>query len=211
MRLIVLPALITLAVTLLRMVGELRQWSPPLFSPRSGAAIVGIVWLVPVFGVYFALTLARDGRAPSRPLRAAGLAVLALLLNSGAVALGLGLRLAITGALSLLAVSSWSAVLIAYRGWPELGRLLLAYAFAARIPVVLVMLAAISGRWGTHYDQPPPNAPELLAMGTLEKWFWIGLVPQLTVWICVTVAGGILFGSLALAVRNRLAGSVQRP
>jgi hypothetical protein len=45
------PALITLGVTLLRLVGELRGWSPSYFSrlPGGGLAIVGIVWLVPAW------------------------------------------------------------------------------------------------------------------------------------------------------------------
>ncbi len=52
-RLILVPAVITLAVTLLRLVGELQQWSSALFnrSAGGGGAIVGIVWLVPVFGI----------------------------------------------------------------------------------------------------------------------------------------------------------------
>src|SRR6267378_70506 len=65
-RLIVVPAVITLAVTLLRLLGELQHWSPKFFSREAGGAgaIVGIVWLVPIFGVYFAWKLAKVGLAP---------------------------------------------------------------------------------------------------------------------------------------------------
>ena len=35
-RLILVPAIITLVVTLLRLTGELRGWSPRLFSPEAG-------------------------------------------------------------------------------------------------------------------------------------------------------------------------------
>ena len=52
-KLILVPAVITLAVTLLRLVGELQGWSPTLFNRGDKAwspALVGIVWLVPVFG-----------------------------------------------------------------------------------------------------------------------------------------------------------------
>jgi hypothetical protein len=205
---IVMPALITLAVTLLRLVGELQHWSPVLFNRAGGVALVGIVWLVPIFGIVFAFQLAARGQAPARPLRTAGLALLAFALNSAAVATAFALQLTIVGALSVLAVSSWVAVALAYRGWPELARILLAYAFAARVPVVLLMLAAIHGRWGTHYDLPPPDAPQVEAMAPLSKWFWIGLLPQTTVWIYVTVVGGLLFGSVALALERRFA---QRP
>jgi len=203
-----MPALITLAVTLLRMVGELRGWSPALFRPQAGggAALVGIVWLVPVFGIYFAFQLAARGQAPPRPLRAAGLALLAFALNSLALlAVVTLLRPSVSTTLLALGASSWVAILVARRGWPELGRTLLAYAFAARIPVVFVMLAAITGNWGTHYDELPPNAPEIAALTPVGKWLWIGVLPQMTVWIYVTVVGGLLFGGLALSLKRRFA------
>src|SRR5260370_38288123 len=50
--LILVPAVITLAITLLRLTGEGLEWSPPFFGREAGGAmaIVGIVWLVPVLG-----------------------------------------------------------------------------------------------------------------------------------------------------------------
>ena len=48
-RLILVPAVITLAVTLLRLVGDLQGWSPALFNRGDKAwspALVGIVWAV---------------------------------------------------------------------------------------------------------------------------------------------------------------------
>lgn len=205
MQMILVPALITLAVTLLRLTGELQHWSSRLFNPAAGGggALVGIVWLVPIFGVYFALKLAARGEAPASPWRPVGLALLAFAVNSLSLAVAIALKLPIAGALSIFAVTSWISIVIAHRGWPALGRTLLAYAFAARIPVVIVMLLASFGNWGTHYDLPPPDAPEVASMAPLVKWFWIGLLPQLTIWIYVTVVGGILFGGLALAIRKR--------
>ena len=52
-KLILVPAVITLAVTLLRLVGELQGWSPTLFNRGDkpfSPSLVGIAWLVPVFG-----------------------------------------------------------------------------------------------------------------------------------------------------------------
>ena len=205
LKMILVPALITLAVTLLRLVGELQHWSTRLFNPAAGGggALIGIVWLVPIFGVYFALKLAGRGEGPTKPWRPVGLALLAFAFNSAALALAVFLKLSIAATLSLFAVTSWLAIFIAYKGWPALGKTLLAYGLAARIPVVLVMLVAIFGSWGTHYDLPPPDAPEVGAMAPLVKWFWIGLLPQLTIWIYVTVVGGILFGSIAAAIAAR--------
>jgi hypothetical protein len=70
----------------------------------------------------------------------------------------------------------------------------LAYGVVARVPVALLMLLALFGRWGTHYEVGPPGLP---AMGTWATWFWIGVVPQMVLWISFTVIVGVLFGSLA--------------
>ena len=86
------------------------------------------------------------------------------------------------------------------RGWPALGRVLLAYGLAVRIPVAIVMLVAMLNNWGTHYEKGPPNFPE---MSLLATYFFIGLVPQLTLWIGFTVAVGTLFGGIAIAVARR--------
>jgi hypothetical protein len=94
---------------------------------------------------------------------------------------------------------------IAYFGWPALGRALLAYGFAARVPVAVVMLIAILGNWGTHYDVPPPGAP---AMGLWAKYFWIGLLPQLSVWIAFTMIVGGLFGAIAAFFTRQRTSSV---
>ena len=59
-KLIAIPALITLAVTLLRLVGEFMNLPAWLASKEAGGAgaLIGIAWLAPVFGVYFAGKLA---------------------------------------------------------------------------------------------------------------------------------------------------------
>ena len=63
-----MPAIVILAVTLFRLTGELQGWSPRLFGDvGGGGAIVGIVWLVPLFGVYFVEAGAKWGLAASGP------------------------------------------------------------------------------------------------------------------------------------------------
>jgi hypothetical protein len=91
---------------------------------------------------------------------------------------------------------------VAFRGWPALARTLTIYGFAARIPVAIVMLFAILGDWGTHYDAPPPDFPPT---GPFVEWLLTGLVPQLTIWIYVTVVAGMLVGSIAAALTRRRA------
>jgi hypothetical protein len=101
---------------------------------------------------------------------------------------------------ALYVIASIVGLVVGLRAWPALGRTLLAYAFAARVPVMLVMLVAILGNWGTHYDVAPPNFP---AMAPLSKWLLIGLLPQMTIWIWFTVVVGSLFGILAAAIARR--------
>jgi hypothetical protein len=205
-RLILIPAVITLAVTLLRLAGELMGWSRALFNPASGGggAIVGIVWLVPVFGIYFVLKLAALGEAPSSAAATIAYSLLGLALVPAAAfavaRLGVFSPHGFGPFASSMALSVLGAI-VAYRGWPSLGRVLLGYGLAARVPVVLVMLFAMLGGWGTHYDVAAPGTPE---MGPLQKWLLIGVLPQLTIWIWYTIAVGALFGGLAAAVTARV-------
>ncbi len=203
-QLILVPAVITLVVTLLRLVGELQGWSPLLFSKAAGGggALVGISWLVPVFGAWFGWKLGKAGQGPGAIGRALGLAILAfaILPVLGFAANALGMSQQSLSTFAVYVVGAIVGLVVGLRAWPALGRTLLAYAFAARIPVVLVMLAAILGNWGTHYDVAPPDFP---AMAPLSKWLLIGVLPQVTIWIWFTVVVGSLVGILAGAIARR--------
>jgi hypothetical protein len=204
-KLILVPAVITLAVTLLRLVGELQDWSKLFFNREAGggAAIVGIAWLVPIFGAWFGWKLARAGSTPSGMGRAVGLTLLGLAAVplAGFLAAKAGVPQQSLTTLWIFVVAAIVGVVIAMQAWPALGRTLLGYGLAARIPVVAVMLLAMLGNWGTHYDVPP--SADFPAMGTLAKWFTIGLVPQLTIWIWYTIVLGALFGIVAAAIARR--------
>jgi hypothetical protein len=203
-QLILAPAIITLAVTLLRLVGELQDWSPLLFSKAAGGggALVGISWLVLVFGALFGWKLAAAGQGPGPIGRALGLAIgaFALLPVVGVATHALGMGEQSLGTFAVYVVASLVGLAVALQAWPALGRTLLLYAFAARVPVVLVMLVAILGSWGTHYDVAPPGLP---AMAPLVKWLLIGVLPQMTIWIWFTVAVGSVFGIVAGAIARR--------
>lgn len=200
--LILAPALVTLAVTLLRLVGELLNWSPVFFARAAGGAgaIVGIVWLVPIFGIYFAWKLARSGPAPKAGA-VVGLALLGFAIVAGSIVLtGLVLKLGQDAQFGVVTVACMLAAGVAYRGWPALNRALFTYGLAARVPVAVVMLIAIYANWGTHYDVPPPGFPE---MAPLAKWFFIGLIPQMFMWVPFTMVAGALCGGLTLLVVGR--------
>jgi hypothetical protein len=204
-KLILVPAVITLAVSLLRLLGELMHWSTRLFNPAAGGggAIVGIAWLVLLFGIYFALKLAAAGERPAGVGPAIGYPLLgfALVPAAGFAAAALGAPRGSAPLLGVIVVASIVGAFVAFRGWPALGRTLLAYGLAARIPVIVIMLFAILGNWGTHYDVGPSATA---MMGPIPKWLLIGVVPQLTIWIWFTIAVGALVGGITLAIRDRV-------
>ena len=206
--LILLPVGVTLGVTLLRLAGELMEWSPRLFSRVAGGglAVVGITWLVPILGFYFGYRLGRAGVSPSSRARAAGLPVAALALWPILAWLGSRLESAstATGLITVWAVAAVIAAILAFAAWPALGRVLIAYALAARIPVVGIMWLAIRRNWGTHYDAPPPSFPAMLPDA---RWLWTGLVPQMTIWMSWTLVVGALFGALGWVVASRRTGA----
>ena len=201
--LILVPALITLAITLLRLTGELMNWSPLLFnkSAGGGGALIGIAWLVPIFGFYFAYQLMKRNDHPAGIGRVLGFSFLGIAVYAGLFALAYKLALTNVWLLTAIGVAGAAAGLfIVRKAWPALFTTLFAYGLAARIPVIIVMLIAIMNNWGTHYDVPPPNFPE---MAPFAKWVVIGLIPQLTLWMVFTVAIGSIFGGIAVAVAKR--------
>ncbi len=194
MRLVLVPALISLVVTLWRLTGELLSWSTVFFNPEAGGvgAVIGITWLAPIFGIYFALHLAKNGDAPSGWGKAIGFAVLGclLLVAGGPVQAFLVQKNFFGGLLFIWLLAAMTSGL-QYFGWPQLFRTLLAYGLGARLPVVLIMALAMHGTWGTHYDAIPPGFPEL---GGWASFLWLGLLPQLLFWVGFTIVFGAFFG-----------------
>jgi hypothetical protein len=207
--LILVPALITLAITLLRLTGELMNWSPILFNKSAGGrgALIGIAWLVPIFGFYFARQLmkandhsARKGLSPGIG-RIFGFSFLGIAVYAGLFVLALKLSAGNVWLISAIGVvGAATGLFIARKAWPALFSTLFAYGLAARIPVIIVMFIAIMNNWGTHYDVRPPNLPEI---APFAKWVVIGLFPQLTFWMIFTVGVGTICGEIAVAVMKR--------
>ncbi len=208
-RLILGPALVTLAVTAARLVGELLHGPRLFFNPDPGGpwAIVGIIWLAPVFGVYFGWKLAAQGHGPRSASRAVGFSLLGAAALFVFCSIGSQFHLQHHFKWRLLYICAVVAVaaLIARRGWAQLFRPLLAYAYAARVPVALVMLFALWKGWGTHYDAVPPDFPE--GLGLAAKYLWFGVFTQLIFWVGITVLVGMLGGSLAAAIAQLARGN----
>jgi len=201
--LIAIPALITLGITVLRLAGELEHWPKPWFNAAAGggAAIVGISWLPIIFGPYFALKLAGAGEGPSSMGKAISFVILGLVLFVLACVLVQvsfphhPIRSLVAFLLMLV------AAFIPGIGWRSLGNTLLAYAFAARIPVLVVMFLAMRGNngqgWGTHYDVV---APMFASASLARKFVYEAILPQMTLWIGWTVVLGSILGVIAAAI-----------
>jgi len=205
--LITIPALITLGITILRLLGELQHWPKPWFSAAAGGggAIVGISWLPLIFGPYFAVKLAGAGDGPSGSGKAIGLAF------AGLAVMIVGIFLSIV--VMRMHHLNWTVIgyvvmllgaFVPGIGWRSLGRTLLAYAFAARIPVLIVMFLAMRGNggqgWGTHYDAATPDM-QFPSFGT--RFLYSALFPQLGFWIAWTVVVGAIVGTIVCALARR--------
>lgn len=134
------PVLITLAVTAVRLLGALGGLPDVLVNREAGGAgaIIGIVWLSPIFAVWFGRRHASAGE---------------------------------TGFVSALRTN-------------------FVYGLGARIPVILIMLFATLGDWGTHYDA----YQGLDHLSPLGQWFVGGVVAQTLFWLLLwtTLIGGLI-------------------
>jgi len=92
------------------------------------------------------------------------------------------------------------------KGWRAVTSSLLAYAFAARGAVALLMVVATAFRLGSHYDL---SAVKHLRFGGQEYWFApasarqildLGVIPQLTFWVAYTVLTGLVGAAVVAAV-----------
>ncbi len=197
-KLIWLPSTITLAITVVRLLGELEHWSKAWFNPDPGGflAIMGIVWLVPIFGIYFALKLARAGEGPPSASRAIGHAVLGVILLAAGFYLFQAVLKSFAG-LVLMWMLAAAAAMLQFPAWRALFKILLAYAYAARVPVAAVMLLATWANWQSHYSTAVPGNSRVVT------YLFYGLIPQLVFWVSFTVVVGSLFGTIAAALIYR--------
>jgi len=204
-RLILWPSLITLAVTLLRLTGELRHWSEKWFSTETGGTtphgvswIIGITWLAAPLGVYFAVRLSKAGHGPASHRRALALAALGLCMVVGFRTLISLFTLSFPSILIPLWLFMAIAGAIQYFAWPALFKSLLLYGLAARIPVTVVMFLAMRGTWGTHYDYV--GMPARFDMPLVPKFLWLAFFPQLVFWVAFTIVAGSVCGVLTTAL-----------
>lgn len=211
--LVLVPALLSLVVTILRLVGELQGWNDSWFSnvapggePKPG--FVGIAWLIPIFGFWFGLKLRRATGEPQKIGKAAlrfligaailiggfvGLSAAGLIVMPNADAPGEPKGLAYSLALVAL------AAIVMCTAWWRLAKTLIVYAFLARLPVIAVTYLALRNGWETHHTKLPVG--NVLPEG-VDNFTFLAM-PQMTFWIVATLMLGGLFGCLGAALGGR--------
>lgn len=202
------PAVISLAVTLLRLVGELKHWPEKWFSTATGGIIpqgiswvIGITWLAIPFGIYFGLKLCSRGDLPlglGKACLYSGIALITiLLLPRGLLPL---LKLGFPRGLIVIWLTMAVSAAITCRSWTALFKIMLAYGIAARLPVAVIMFYAMRGHWGTHYDYV--DMPAQFQMTFWRGYFWLAFFPQLVFWVFYTGLVGTVAGVVAVAIRR---------
>ncbi|MGE3174213.1 MAG: hypothetical protein AB7O97_16410 [Planctomycetota bacterium] len=203
---ILIAAAVSLAVTIVRLYGELQDWNPQLFGKGAGGgnALVGIAWLVIPFGFWFGRRLAQGGRRPRSTVRAIGFCVLGVALMfglfAGAMAQDMMPRTKVAVAVFMGATVAFG--LLAAAAWPAAWLALAGYGLLARIPVAVIQYLAFQdpGWQHTHYAKgPPPPAPQ-----DPDHALFALTIAQLTIWpFAFTVLVGGLFAAIGAATVRR--------
>ena len=143
------------------------------------------------------------GQQPSSVWGAIGLAVLAALIVLFLPGL-LPFRFVFPGRL----LYGWSflvlAAVVTLPGWPALFRTMLAYAYAARIPIAILMFFAMRNNLGTHYDFVLRDVPA--GIGFWPKYLWLAFFAQVVYWVAMTIVMGMLFGTIAAGIARLARG-----
>ncbi len=213
LQLILFPALISLVVTLTRLAGEIRHWSPNWFSSETGgtlpnnpyAWVIGITWLAIPFGAYFGIKLAGSAGGAPPSLRSMAWAISGVVVMYGSPFLVRFIPLKFPEILIPVWLFMACAAALQYPAWPALFKTLLAYGLAARIPVVVVYFLAMSADWGTHYDYV--GLPPQFSMPLLPRFLWLAFFPQLIFWVGFTITAGSVAGVAAAAVMRKRASA----
>ncbi len=190
----------SLAVTLVRLAGERARWAEWLFGRAAGGGggVIGIGWLIPACGLWFAAVLARQGRGPASRWRA--LRTFGLGLAGVALALGLGrFVLPVTfGTFAFVSMASTACAVTSFYAWPALARVLLVYAIVARLPILVITVVAVANSWGTHYERLAPGSPPMSDSARIV----VLCGAQLGIWVPLTLLVGGFTGALGYRTRQ---------
>lgn len=199
---VLIAGAITLAVTLLRLVGELQQWDPRYFSREPGGqgALVGIGWLMLLVPFWLGRRVAANSGRP-RMGRGFLIALVAIgLFVGGSAAVTKFWPKDFATLVKWFTYGTWPLAALTLFAWPRVFFANVAYAVLARAPVIAVQYVALAKNWDTHYSKLAPE----LGDQPRDQWGEILLFPQVFFWMPATVMIGSLFALLgALTVRQR--------
>jgi hypothetical protein len=203
MPMLFVTAMLTLVVTVVRLIGEYNHWDADWFSTEAGSRFnpFGIVWLIPVVGFLLGRRMSQSGGVPRF---VTGFFV--PMFSFFAQLIASVLVFANLEGDELLAAShyiywgSWIASLLALFAWPRAFVVLLIYAISARAPVIWIQYLDIQNGWQTHYGRV---RDVMGSMGADER-LWVLNYAQIGWWIPFTVTLGCGFAAIgALTVRTR--------
>lgn len=201
--LVLVASFLTLLLTIVRTLGEALHWHAAWFPAAPGGAmsLIGIVWLVPVFGFLFGRRAAQAG---SRPAFLAAFAVPLLGLAAIIAAIGwIGTKLqgqALYDGMSTLFCVAPAVALLGLFVWPRVFVVTLAYGLLARAPVAVVQWLDLTQGWGTHYGMMHPSLPADL---TLDAKLWLATLAQFGLWVPFTILAGTSCAALGAATVRR--------
>lgn len=198
-RLILWPSVLTLGVSIVRLVGEVQGWITN--ASGGGGTLLGITWLIFVFGAWFGFRLSRTGSEPKRrPAPVWTLVpVLAVIGTFFFRMRGVDLQdtspaaeASLRETLRLAAMVAGGGALLGFVVWPRLALALLVYGLIARTGVMVITWLAKASGWNTHYTKLGPAGIEKDMAETLASTGFA----QFGFWVPVTVVFGMLLGSL---------------
>ena len=196
-RLILVPSIVTLLVSVLRFVGETKGWFP--VAAGGSATWLGITWFGLAFALWFAHRLRRAGSAP-RGSRTWLCSVVSLLPLVAVAAWRVPNVLAMEGdeagldylraTAIMFAVAGCFAAVVAFVVWPRLAWTLLVYAIPARLTVVVLTWIDKDQDLKLHYTKFGPKGFERDMEGTIVS----ASIMQLGFWVPFTIFAGTLLG-----------------
>jgi hypothetical protein len=195
LRLIAIPTVLTLGVNIARLWLEVNGTINS--ESGGGGALLGISWLMFLFGAWFAFRLRRLGSAP-RVAKSFLLPLIAAVAFMGAAAMtfasspeGADVPMdEMRSAVSLLAAVCCGGALLCFVAWPKLSWTLLLYAIPARLTVLALTWLAKDQGWDTHYTKFGQQGQQTDLQGTMTG----ASIAQLGIWVPLTVILGSLTG-----------------
>lgn len=203
---VLIAAVLSLAIVVLRLYGELNIWDPKYFSTEAGGgqSLLGITWLVPLFGFWFGRRLAQGGHRPKSTGLALAMCVAgaALAAAIGWVSFGtelLGPADDLVTKVNVFFPATAVCGLLLLVAWPRAWTVLAIYGVLARIPVIVIQYLAFARGWHTHFNAADKKHP--MDDATLNHLL---LLAQGLLWpFGFTVLVGGLFATIgALTVRR---------